>query len=347
MSAAARAARNAVRLATGIDAPRLGATSRDLVWRSGRCELWRYRSERVSTEPPLLLVFSLISRSSVLDLQPGSSFVEALLAAGFDVFLLDFAPADARHASERLEDHADLHLPEAIEQTRRAAGTEEVSLFGYCLGGVLALLHAAHHPESPLRSLTCMATPVRGSRWGLWAKLARAPALDVRSLLDRDGNVPARTVHGLFRLLQPTGELRRSTTLLERLADDDHVRAHRAMTAWTDDHVAFPGEELQQLLRALMHDELAEGRFHLAGDRIDLRDIRVPMLTVLARRDHIVPEAVAADLPDLVGSERSDVLRLDAGHVGLVVGRTAAQVTMPRIIEFLRRRSDAVAPRAA
>ena len=53
------------------------------------------------------------------------------------------------------------------------------------------------------------------------------------------------------------------------------------------------------------------------------------MLTVIAERDHIVPEPVAAPLPDLVGSEDSDVLRLDAGHIGLVVGRTAAKVTIP------------------
>jgi polyhydroxyalkanoate synthase len=55
---------------------------------------------------------------------------------------------------------------------------------------------------------------------------------------------------------------------------------------------------------------------------------------------------VAAPLPDLVGSKDSEVLRLDAGHVGLVVGRTAAKVTIPRIIEFLQARSEPLeAPR--
>ncbi|CAA9554656.1 MAG: Polyhydroxyalkanoic acid synthase, partial [uncultured Thermoleophilia bacterium] len=78
----------------------------------------------------------------------------------------------------------------------------------------------------------------------------------------------------------------------------------------------------------------------LDGDQVSLKDITVPMLTVIAERDHIVPEPVARPLAGLVGSEESDELRLDAGHVGLVVGRTAAKVTIPRIIEFLKRRSE-------
>jgi polyhydroxyalkanoate synthase len=80
----------------------------------------------------------------------------------------------------------------------------------------------------------------------------------------------------------------------------------------------------------------------LAGDAVRLGDIRVPVLTVIAERDHIVPEPVAAQLPGLVGSEESDELRLDAGHVGLIVGKTATKVTIPKIIEFLRKRSDPV-----
>jgi polyhydroxyalkanoate synthase len=131
-------ARNGIRLAAGVDRPRLGQTPKDLVWSSGRAELWRYRSDAVELSPPLLVVFSLVSRSYVLDLRPGNSFVEHLLAAGFDVFLLDWAPADARHAEERLEDYAGEYLPEAVRRTCAAAGSESVNLLGYCFGGVLA-----------------------------------------------------------------------------------------------------------------------------------------------------------------------------------------------------------------
>jgi polyhydroxyalkanoate synthase len=113
------------------------------------------------------------------------------------------------------------------------------------------------------------------------------------------------------------------------------------MTGWSEDHVPFPGTAARQTLEMLVRDNgFMRDSVRLNGDLIRLRDIRFPMLTVLAERDHIVPEPVAAPLPDLVGSEENELLRLDAGHVGLIVGRTAAKVTIPRIIEFLTARSE-------
>ena len=70
--------------------------------------------------------------------------------------------------------------------------------------------------------------------------------------------------------------------------------------------------------------------------------MRVPHLTVIADRDHLIPPEVAAPLADLIGSRTSDVLRSDAGHIGLVLGRSAAKVTVPAIIDFLRRMSDSI-----
>jgi hypothetical protein len=120
-------ARNGVKLAAGIGRPKLGLTPKELVWSSGHAQLWRYRSDHVSRRPPLLIVYSLVSKSYVLDLQPGNSFVERLPSAGFDVFMLDWVPADERHAHERLEDYADHYLPEAVRRTREEAANSTPS----------------------------------------------------------------------------------------------------------------------------------------------------------------------------------------------------------------------------
>ena len=337
-------ARNGIKLAAGVDRPKTGQTPKDLVWSAGHAQLWRYRSDRVTLRPPLLIVHSLVSRSYVLDLQPGNSFVEHLQSAGFDVFLLDWREADERQADERLEDYADTYLPEAVRRTCEAAGEDTVNLFGYCFGGVLTLLYAAHHPEAPLRSLTVMATPVDFGHEGLWKALAGGEHLDVDAILDADGNVPASTIRQSFRMLKPTGEVRQYATLLDTLWNDQYVTAYQAMTGWANDHVPFPGATARQAAEMLVRDNgLVTDRVRLDGDPVHLRDITVPMLTVIAERDHIVPEPLAAPLPGLVGSEDSEELRLDAGHVGLIVGRTAAKVTIPRIIEFLKARSEEVA----
>jgi NAD(P)-dependent dehydrogenase (short-subunit alcohol dehydrogenase family) len=61
---------------------------------------------------------------------------------------------------------------------------------------------------------------------------------------------------------------------------------------------------------------------------------------VLGTRDHIVPPAAATPVLGLVCSTDKHELRLEGGHVGLVVGRTAAQTTLATIIDFLRQRNE-------
>ena len=114
-----------------------------------------------------------------------------------------------------------------------------MKLLGYCFGGVLALLHAAHHPSSPLRSLTVMATPVDFAELGALGAAFKATNLDVESVLGDDGNVSPEVMLQAFRSLTPMGELTQLVSLLERLWDDEYVAGHRTMTGWATDHIPF------------------------------------------------------------------------------------------------------------
>jgi polyhydroxyalkanoate synthase len=345
--------RNGIRLVAGADRPGVGQTPKDVVWQRGRTQLWHYRNDPdthggVRHSPPLLIVFSLVSRSYVLDLTPGNSFVEHLLAAGFDVYLLDWGVPDERDAANQLEDYVDDYVPAAVARVLELSGTDSLTLFGYCFGGDLALLYAAHHPDAPLRSLTVVATPVDFRHMGPLADVFTVGGLDVDAVVDGTGNVPPSVVVRAFKTLTPTSEVTRYVTLWERLWNDEYVAAYQAMTGWSDDHVPFPGAAARQTVQMLLRDNgMLTDRLTLGGDRVHLRDITVPFLTVRATRDHIVPDGATAALVDLVGSPDRHELCLDAGHMGLVVGRTAARRTIPTIIDFLRRRSDTVGGAAA
>ena len=338
-------ARNGIKLVAGVDRPGVGRTPKDVVWRRGRSQLWHYRNDNVRHSPPLLIVFSLISRSFILDLTPGNSFVEQLLEAGFDVYLIDWGVPDERDAQNTLEDYVDDYIPAAVERIRELSGCDEINLFGYCFGGNLALLYAAHHPDAPVRSLTVLATPVDFTEMGPLADIFRLGGMDVDDVVDDDGNVPPQIVVQGFRTLKPTAEVSRYVTLWERLWSDDYVASYQAMTGWSDDHVPFPGAAARETVQMLVRDNgMVTDRLSVGGDTVHLRDVRLPFLTVRAERDHIVPPSATAPLIDLVGSEDKHELRLDAGHMGLVVGRTAARTTVPTIIDFLRRRSDELVP---
>src|SRR4051812_15222582 len=179
-------ARNGIRLVAGVDRPGVGCTPQAVVWQRGRPKLGHSRTDAARHSPPLLLVFSLISRSYILDLTPGNSFVEQLLGAGFDVYLLDWGEPDERDAQNRLEDYVDDYIPAAVTRVLELSGADEVNLFGYCFGGDLTLLYAAHHPDAPLRSLTALATPVDFRHMGPLADLFRVGGLEVDEVLGDD-----------------------------------------------------------------------------------------------------------------------------------------------------------------
>lgn len=334
-------ARNGIKMAAGLSAPRLGASPKDTVWRNGRAQLLHYRSDAVRRRPPLLIVFSLISRSYILDLTPGNSFVEHLLAAGFDVYLLDWGEPDERDAQNDLEYYVDGAIPAAIREVCRTSGADEVNLLGYCFGGVLTLLHAAHHPDTPVRSLTVVACPVDLKHMQMTEIALGESPLDVDEALDENGNIPASVVYNAFRALRPVAEVTGYVDLLEKLWNDEYVAAYQAMQGWGTDHIPLPGAVARQLVGMLYRDNaMMTDRLILGGDRVHLSDITLPFMSVLGQRDHIVPEAAAAPVQDLVGSADKTDLRLAGGHIGLVVGRTAAKTTIPTIIEFLEKQSE-------
>jgi len=205
-------ARNGVKHLSGFSAAAVGQTPSAIVWRRDKVTLHRY-APVVSDgpRPPVLLVMSLVTRPYVFDLRPGNSLVARLLAAGHDVYLLDWGIPDAVEAGNTLETYCDEYLPRAVRAVQETSGADGVTLFGYCLGGVLALLTTAGHPDLPIRRLALLATPVDFAELGPMANLLRTGHLEPEELLDETGNVPASTLLEGFRMMAPTGDV---TTLL-------------------------------------------------------------------------------------------------------------------------------------
>lgn len=347
-------ARNGVKYLLGLDRPRVGQTPKDVVWSRDKVELWRYRSDagpagvahgHVKYRPPLLLIHSLVSKSFILDLNPGNSFVQWMRDAGFDVHLADWGTPDEREASHTLETYVDDYIPRLVEAVRKESGADEVTLYGYCFGGLMSLLTAARHPELPLRNLVTMATPVDFSHMGLFTTMMADPRMDPERVIDDSGNVPPNTLRNSFRLLKPTGDFSTYVNLVDHLHDDAYMHGFQAMGEWTRDHIPFPGGVFRQMVQFSRDNALVEGTLRLGGELVDLRAIKVPVLNVLAERDHIVRVGAAAPLVDLVGSEQAEELRLASGHVALVAGRRAARETIPHIAEWLVAHSDPVEPR--
>ena len=343
-------ARNGVKYVAGIDRPQVGTTPKDTVWRRDRAELWHYRpsAEGPTERVPVLIVMSLISRSYVLDLYPGMSFVAALRDAGFDVWMLDWGIPDERDAGNGLTTYVDDLLPPAVDAVLDETGADSVNVIGYCYGGLLSLLLGAAHPDLPVASLVTMATPVDFSEMGMFGRVFEGGRLGPDDLVDETGNVPPEIIRNAFRVLKPTADLTQYAVLWEKLWDDRQMEGFQVMGQWTRDHIPFPGQAFRETV-ALMKDGAVMADTVRVGDRaVSLRDMTWPLLNVVAAKDHIVPRCAALPVVDLVGSAESRTLELPAGHVGLVMGRSAATTTLPQLFDWLRAHSDletvAVAP---
>ncbi len=336
-------ARNGIKMVTGVSRPQLGCTPKDTVWTAGRCELWHYRSDNVTLAPPVLIIYSLLNRSFIVDLAPGNSFIEKLLKAGFDVYMLDWGVPDERDSENTFEDYVDDYIPGAVERILEISGSDEVNMLGYCFGGLLSVLYAAHHPDAPLRSLTVMTTPTDLQHMGPMGDALGASGVEVEDTFNEDGNVAPEVLLQAFRSLTPTADITGYVNLWQQMWNDDYVSAHQAMSGWGNNHIPFPGGVAKQLVGMMRDNALVNDRLVIGGDRVHLSDITLPFLHVTADRDHIIPEKCSAPLVGLVGSPDAEQFRLPAGHIGLVVGKTAAKTTIPKIIDFMRQRSEEIA----
>jgi polyhydroxyalkanoate synthase subunit PhaC len=341
-------ARNGFAYLAGTNQPRVATAPRDLVWKLDKGRLWRYRSDGPRIRPPVLIVHSLVSKSYILDLLPSNSMIGFLRDEGFDVFLLDWVPADPADAENTLETYVDHYIPQAMAAVAEESGEDEQTVIGYCYAGVLTLLLAAGHPELPIRNLITLTTPCDYTEMGLMSKMFLRGRLDPDDVIDDTGLVPATMMDEGFQALKPTDQVVQQINLFQNLWNDQWVEGFLAMNRWARDQVAFPGAAFRQTVEVLIRDNaLLSGVIPFGRGEVRLKDIRCPYLNVYCEQDTIVPAPSSEPLVGLVGSEDASELRLQSGHVGLVAGRSAAKVARPQIADWIRRHSTEASRAAA
>jgi polyhydroxyalkanoate synthase len=337
--------RNGLKHVAGINRMQVAQTPKEVVWERRKSQLWRYRAGEVTHPVPIVIVYSLISRSYVFDLYPGHSFVEHLCDLGYDVYLLDWGVPDQADAANDLEMYTEDHLPAALRAAQEASGSDSLFLLGYCFGGTMSLLSMAARDNAAVAGLILMATPVDYHKLGLFTEtLGPQARMNPADLIDGTGNVPASACRDFFNLLKPTTKVAASVTFLERMWDDEYVKGYQAMGQWTRDHIPFPGATFRQTVRLLFRSNaLMTNAVFLSGRRVDLAHVTVPVLLIAAEKDHIVPLESALPAADLVGSQNIEVATLPFGHVGLIMGRAAVKQTIPTMLDWVRRQSATAA----
>ena len=357
LGAARDTARAGSRLAAalGLEHVRIAATPKETVWRSGKATLSRYRLPSAPLGPPggppglgpLLICYGLIGRQTMTDLTAERSLVRNLLAAGVDVFVLDWGHAGPEDAGNGFGHYACDLLDRAVEAMLAESGADRAVLFGICQGGTMAACHAALSSER-LSGLILAITPIdfhadvddadpAHGLLNLWVRSLTEG--DLEAMIGLDGNLSGELMGIVFNQLNPVRTIAKyAVDFPEAAADPRALATFLAMERWLADRPDLPGALARSWLVDLYHrNALIAGRFAPTGPPVDLGRIAVPVLNVYATADHIIPPPCSRALGRLVDPRRYDELALPTGHVGVFVSARAQALLAPAIVNWLRR----------
>ena len=337
-------ARKASDILLGTLETEVAATPCDIVYEEDRVRLRHYRPQKCALQTPLLVVYALINRETMLDLQPERSVIRSFLDSGLEVYMIDWGYPTRKDRFVTIGDHVNGYMDNIVDFIRRRHNIDRINLMGICMGGAFSVMYAALHPRK-IKNLVTTVTPTNfDTDKGLLHIWTRD--LNVDELVDAYGNMPGDLMNLGFLLLNPARlMIDKYLGFFENADNRDFVENFVRMEKWIFDSPAVPGETFRQFVRdCYQQNLLIDSRLELDGERVVLANITMPLLNIYARFDHLVPPPACDQLTARVGSEDVEDLCLDTGHIGIYVSSRFQKLFAPKIVAWLTERDGRPVP---
>ena len=327
----------------------IATTPKDEIWHQDKVSLFRYRPlAEQKVRVPVLIVYGLIGRYTMADLQEDRSLVRNLLKLGVDLYVVDWGNPSRADRFTTIDDYVEGYLFECVQVIAEATRQEKVNLLGICEGGVFTTCYASLHPED-VNAMVLTITPIDfhadavENRQGhgfinIWSR-SLLPE-DVDRLIEAHGTLPGEFMGSVFSMMTPMRTLTKyNLDLLEVLDDRKKFINFLRMEKWIADRPHHPGEAAKQWLKDLYQDnKLVRSEFELGGRKVDLKQLKCPVLNVFAKDDHIIPPATSQALGGVVGTADYTEMALPGGHIGVFVGGKAQGLLGSGIADWLTAR---------
>jgi len=327
----------------------VGMTPSEVVYRENKLELLHYTPEEAGIDPetthdiPILIVYALINKPYILDLQPDRSVVRRLLEAGFDVYLIDWGEPSLLDSGLTLDDYVSRYLDNCVETVCDRSGVDEVNLLGYCMGGTMSVMYASLFPEK-VRNLGLMAAGLCFSDTGgvleLWGD---EEYYDAEQVADAFGNIPADFLDAGFALMDPVANyVTKYLRLYDNVDDDEFVENFARMERWLAEGIDVAGETYQEFLEDIYQEnKLARNEMELNGRHVDLESITMPIIQIVGQYDHLIPPESSTPFNELVASDDVETINARTGHIGLSVSSKSHAELWPSVADWFAERSKA------
>ncbi len=317
-----------------------GACDKEAVYTEDKLTLYHFKGDKKpSSKTPILICYALVNTPWMVDLQPGRSLVANLLAEGEDVYLIDWGYVDGADRWLTMDDYINGYLDRCVDVVRNRHGLDKINLLGICQGGAFSLCYASLHQEK-LANLITMVTPVDfhtdDNMLSHWTR-----ELDVDLFVDTLGNIPADLMNFCYLSLKPLRlNQQKYVGLVDILDNTQEIRDFLRMEKWIFDSPDQAGETFRQFIKDFYQDnKLIKGEVELAGKRVDLANIDIPVLNIFAEQDHLVPPSASRVLADYIGTEDYTQLAFRGGHIGIYVSSRAQRLVPPAIHDWLAKRA--------
>ncbi len=320
----------------------VGGTPSEVVYEENKLELLHYEPiTDVQHGRPILIVYALINKPFILDLQPDRSVVRRLLEAGHDVYLIDWNEPSRLDQHLTLEDYVDRYMDSCVDVVRERADVDRINLLGYCMGGTMTAMYTALHQEK-VRALGLMAAGLcfddTGGVLELWGD---DEYYDPRDVVDVYGNVPSEMLDVGFALMDPVANyVSKYVRLYDNLENDDFVENFGRMERWLNEGIDLAGEAYVQFLEDIYQDnKLHNNELYLGEQHVDVSEIEVPILQILGEYDHLIPPATSKPFNDVVESTDTEIIEYPTGHIGLSVSGSSHRDVWPHVAEWFFEKS--------
>jgi polyhydroxyalkanoate synthase len=317
----------------------IGATPYEVIYEEDRIRLKHYKPKgerRIKT--PLLVVYALINRETMLDLQPGRSVVQSFLNAGIDLYMIDWGYPTRKDRFQTIEDHVCGYMDNVVDFVRRHSGSDRVNLMGICMGGTFSVMYSALYPEKVRNLITTVAPTNFDTDKGLLHLWVRG--LNADHIVNAFGNAPGDMMNFGFLLLNPARLIvDKYVGFLDNADKKEFLENFFRMEKWIFDSPDVPGETFREfIVKCYQQNLLIRNRLELGGRRVDLKNVTMPVLNIYGRFDHLVPPEAAGGLLSHVGSRDTEDVCMETGHIGIFVSGKTQKELVPKIVEFIGKR---------
>ncbi len=303
----------------------LATTPGKVVFQNELCQVIQYAQSADSVwKRPLLIVPPWINKFYVLDLTPEKSMIRWLVDQGHTVFVVSWVNPDERHAKMGFADYMEKGILAAIDAVEKATGEKKVDAIGYCVGGTLlaiTLAYLAAIGEERIATAALLTAQVDFEFSGDLKVFADADHIaSVEAEMNKTGYLEGSKMATAFNLL-------RSNDLIWPYVVNDYLKGKEPLPFdllyWNADATRMPSANHSFYLRnCYLENNLSKGRMTIAGKKIDLSKVKVPIYNLATREDHIAPAKSVFIGSSFFGGPVRFVLT-GSGHIAGVVNPPA------------------------